>query len=123
MTGGAARHRFGKGSRIASKHEFARVFDHGKVVVRGPLKAIGLATDLGRPRLGIVMPRRVGLATRRNRIKRLIREAFRLRAGNSAIDLVVVVRPHAPMKLADYRHLLEGIYERLEREWRSSPAS
>ncbi len=62
-------------------------------------------------RLGIRIGRRVGSAVVRNRIKRLLREAFRLARHDWPIvmDLVVSVQPHAVLSLSDYRSLLSEI--------------
>lgn len=50
---------------------------------------------LGCPRLGLAISRKVaGNAVRRNKVRRLIRESFRLRIPQlSAIDFVVTGRP------------------------------
>ena len=51
---------------------------------------------VGRARLGLVVPRAVGTAVERNRLKRQIRVAWReLRPRTAAIDCVVVVRKRA----------------------------
>jgi ribonuclease P protein component len=74
---------------------------------------------LTHPRLGISIGRKVGSAVVRNRIKRLLREAFRLMQHDlpCGYDLVVVVRPHQPVGLADYQRLLLNMALRLHRTW------
>lgn len=55
------------------------------------------------PRLGLAVGRRVGNAVVRNRIRRLLKEAFRLLAPSlMPVDVVVVARPEAAA-LADLR--------------------
>lgn len=51
------------------------------------------ANDTGRPRLGVVVPKRqIKLASHRNRAKRLVRESFRKnRAQLPPVDIVVQI--------------------------------
>ena len=51
---------------------------------------IGLPGEQGRSRLGVVAPRRLGNAARRNLIKRLVRELFRHEKPMPVTDLVVL---------------------------------
>ena len=109
----------GKQRRVRSRTDFAGVFDSGIKQSRGPLTAVAVPTDRATPRLGLSVPRRVGTAPRRNRIKRLLRESFRLMQHNfpRPYDIVIVVRPHEPMILAEYQRLLSALMVKLHSEW------
>jgi len=54
--------------------------------------------------MGMAVGRRVGGAVRRNRVKRLLRAAFRSLSGQwpSHVEVVVVVEPHAVATLEQY---------------------
>jgi ribonuclease P protein component len=63
--------------RLRHKPDFQRVLRDGLVYPGRECLVRILETDLGHPRLGIATPRRFGKAVRRNRFRRLVREAFR----------------------------------------------
>jgi ribonuclease P protein component len=110
---------FPRSHRLSGKLLYAAVYDAKKKVTRGPLVMYSLSNDLGHHRLGISIGRRVGTAPRRNRIKRLLREAFRLHANPSprGFDLIVVVRPHAPLQLPEYQKLYAQLLEKSVAGW------
>ena len=78
-----------------------------------------LPNDLGHSRLGLSVSRSVGTAPRRNRIKRLIRESFRLMQHDlpRGYDLFVIVRPHQPLILAEYQRILSALTMKLHAAW------
>lgn len=91
---------------------------------RGPITIFTVPNELGHCRLGLSVGSRVGNAVARNRIKRLIREAFRLEqhelAAVGGYDLVVTVRPHAGgrcLPLAQYRKMLLELLGEADSEW------
>lgn len=112
---------FTKSQRVRSKTEFSKVFETGIKVSRGPLTALAIPTEQEKSRLGLSVNRRVGTAPRRNRIKRLLRESFRLMQHDfpRSYDLVLIVRPHAPLILAEYQKLLTAIVVKFHNEWKS----
>lgn len=84
---------FGAARRIATQAEYERLLRGGKRKSLSGFTFIVAPAAAGTARLGILMSLKVSRrATVRNRVKRCIREAFRLElAGLAAID--VLVRP------------------------------
>lgn len=101
--------------RLHGRADFAAVYDAGMKLTRGPLRVYARTNGLEHGRLGISISRHVGIAVKRNRIKRLLREAFRLSQNElpAGYDWVVMVRPHEPMGLGEYRELLVGVMRKL----------
>ena len=85
----------------------------------GPLVIYALPNELSHSRLGLSVPRRVGRAVARNRIKRLLREVFRHHQYDlpRGYDFVINVRGHDPLKGDAYEALLCTAMERLHERW------
>jgi ribonuclease P protein component len=84
--------------RLSRSAEFERVYRQGRSVANRHLVLYTFPNaSTERPRLGLSVSRKVGGAVERNKVKRLLREAFshaenELRPGQ---DVVVVARPAA----------------------------
>ncbi len=88
---------FGADRRLTKDREFQAVFAARCSCQRGPLTFHARTNALGRTRLGLSVGKRVGGAVVRNRVKRLLREAFRLTQHDlpPGLDLVASARPHS----------------------------
>jgi ribonuclease P protein component len=111
--------RLPRSHRLSGKLRFSAVYDAKVKTSRGPLVMYSLPNELGHLRLGISISRKVGTAPRRNRIKRLLREAFRLHKIElpGGYDLVIVVRPHEPMALAEYQASIAHLFRKTHDTW------
>jgi len=86
---------FGREKRLLKPRQFKAVFDSpcGKAPGKNVL-LLARANDLDHPRLGLVIGKKsVKLSVERNRLKRVIRDSFRLNQESlGGLDIVVVAR-------------------------------
>ncbi|MEP6993354.1 MAG: ribonuclease P protein component [Acidobacteriota bacterium] len=89
---------FSRDDRLRKRREFEECYASGVRVSGRYVQMFLLAGKSGAPRLGISVPRRVGNAVARNRVRRRLREIFRRTRdlfGGRGGRLVVNARPSA----------------------------
>jgi ribonuclease P protein component len=97
----------GKSTRLTDSPEFERVYRQG-AAYRGRLFSVhAFPNEIGTPRLGLSVSRKVGNAVTRNAVRRRLKEVFYsvLQEIPGNLDLVVSARPAAAE--ADFRELSE----------------
>ena len=97
---------FPKARRLRRRGDFVRLHpSRARVHTPHFLLLIGEGPSVeAAARLGVTVTRKVGSAVERNRVKRLVREAFRLDPGllPNGVDVVVIAKDGAPtLALAD----------------------
>jgi len=104
--------RLRKQSKLLNAADFDRVFDKSVRSSDQYFTVLVRPNDLERPRLGMaISKRRVKLAAGRNRLKRLVRENFRLSEQNCSADYVVMAGKHGAVGTN------QELKKSLERHW------
>ena len=90
---------------LRKNNDFRKCYRTGRSYVNRDLVLYVCGNELDRNRIGISVSKKVGNSVVRHRIKRLIRESYRLHepAFNSGLDIVVVARTR--VKGADYHRV------------------
>lgn len=123
---------FPKSRRLLTKTDFDRIFGLGLKVVSSRLVVIAAPTAVESAeenRLGLVVSKKVGNAIVRNRVKRLLREAFRTMDEANAnqeasLDMVVIARPaSAEAGLNEIKSDLRQAIEKLRKKNRSGTSN
>lgn len=97
---------FPRTARILKRAEFRQIYENGFRVSSPLFAAFCFARPATEPqtgpRLGLTVPRAVGKAVERNRIKRRLREAFRLHRHEIEPQWDVVLNPRRSMLDASF---------------------
>ena len=90
---------------LKKNHEFRRLYAKGRSTVSPTLVVYSRRNSSGGSRVGFTVTVKLGHAVVRNRIRRRLREIYRLREGElrRGCDLVIVARSRSVK--ADYREL------------------
>ena len=81
--------------RLSRSRDFDNVYRHGRSTSTRffTLHAFPREDASSEPRLGLAIPKGVGTAVKRNRLKRMLREVWPMKDRRRGFDYVLVARP------------------------------
>lgn len=101
--------------RLAYRGQFQRVRSQGRSWSHPLLVLLAVENDLPYSRVGFLVSKRIGKAVVRNRVKRLMREAMRLRLYEIASGWDIVLIARSPIVQADFWRIGEALDSLLQR--------
>jgi ribonuclease P protein component len=115
------RFRFPRAFRIRSKRDFARIYREGRRARGSILLVVGAPNGRSHPRLGLSVGKKIWKsAVKRNRVRRVFREAFRLSARElPPLDLILIpaapkLKPDTASTARELRRLAQKVARRLD---------
>ncbi|NKZ44389.1 ribonuclease P protein component [Shewanella algae] len=114
------RYTFTRELRLLTPAQFKTVFTNPIKASSAEITLLAVPNEMQHPRLGLTVAKRhVKRANRRNRIKRVIRDSFRLNQHDlPPLDIVVLVRGGVlDMDNEQLRKLVEKLWRKLSRRF------
>lgn len=101
--------------RLTGDADFQRIRREGRSWAHPWLILCALSNDRAHSRFGFIVSRRFGKATARNRARRLLREAVRLRRPDIAPGWDMVFIARVPLREASFREVNRVVEQLLRR--------
>lgn len=107
--------KFPRSTRLLKHADFERVYREGRRHFSSHMTVFYLARNTGvGMRVGFTVSRALGGSVDRNRMKRRLREAVRLRRPSTSAPVDVVINPKRSLLTADFQGLLDEISRALD---------
>ncbi len=98
-----------KSERLRKSKDFTRVFEHGKSLPGSRVVVYYLENGLPFNRVGVAVSRRLGGAVQRNRLKRIVKEAYRANEAGLRQGLDLVLLPRSRAKAASFQEVKDEL--------------
>lgn len=105
--------------KITKKHEFKNVFEKGRIYKKNNINFYILINDIQNSRIGIIVKKKIGNAVKRNRIKRIFRESFRINKPHLPHYIDIIIFPGTDLKEIAFKlaeEILIDLFEQIKRD-------
>lgn len=106
---------FSKQYRLRKSNDFKRVFSRGKRIATPYFVLYLLPNRLAFSRLGIQVKAKLGTATKRNYMKRIVREIFRKLKSELVQSVDIILIAEKPLRELRYQELEAELRKALQR--------
>jgi ribonuclease P protein component len=108
--------KFTKQQRISTSAEYQAILKNGiKVSDRFFRIAVSRNPQQSSAKIGIIVSKKVGPAVTRNRVKRIVREIYRLNQRNITADLNLVVIAKPDCVTRKYQEIEQSLFKLIDR--------
>ena len=103
--------------KLHSQKDFQQILKSGRKLVHPALFIYVLPGAAGKPmsRMGLITGRKVGIAADRNRVKRRLREIFRLNKNGIKPNSDIIFVPRPPAVAMNYKQLESAVFSLLRK--------
>ncbi|MGE5588839.1 MAG: ribonuclease P protein component [Clostridia bacterium] len=98
-----------RSERLRKSRGFTRVFEHGKSLPGRRVVVYYMENGLPFNRVGVAVSKRLGGAVERNRLKRVVKEAYRASEAALREGLDLVLLPRSKAKTASFQEVREEL--------------
>ena len=102
---------------LKKNYEFKRVLDNGEFFYGKYIHFFIIKNKMNINRIGIAVSSKIAGAVKRNKIKRLIRENYRLleKEIKESYDIVIIWKKNVPAEAANFKNISEDMLQLFER--------
>lgn len=100
---------FSRQERIGLKRDFDRILKFGKSLENQFLNVFLLKNQLGYSRLGLIVSRKLGKSHDRNKLKRRLREVFRLNKLHIGKNIDIIIKPKKEIMRLNYHEIERNV--------------
>lgn len=103
--------------KLHNQKDFQQILKSGRKLVHPALLIYARPAVTGKPmsRMGLITGRKVGIAADRNRVKRRLREIFRLNKNSIRPNSDIIFVPRSPAVAMNYKQLESVVFSLLRK--------